>query len=110
MGFGESSGETFQHLQNGASYLKDISDELVENLKSMIELYINQESFETNRVLKILAVVTSVAVIPAAVSGMLGMNLLGVPYQARLWEVALGIGISVSFAVYSFIKLGWLKT
>jgi len=109
-GFGEGSVEAFQILQDGASYLKEISDELVENLKSIIELYINQESFETNRILKILAVVTSVAVIPAAVSGMLGMNLLGQPYQAHLWEVVLGIGISASFAIYSFIKLGWLKT
>lgn len=108
-GFTEGSEESFQLLQDDASYLKEICDGLLENLKSIIELYINQESFETNRVLKILAVITSVAVIPAAVSGLLGMNLLDVPYRADLWEVVFGIGIAVVFALYSFVKLGWLK-
>lgn len=110
IGFGLDSEEAFQVLQDEASYLNEIADGLVENLKSIIELYINQESFETNRVLKILAVITSVAVIPAAVSGLLGMNLLGIPFHAYLWEVVFVIGISVSFAIYAFVKLGWLKT
>ncbi len=110
VGFTDDSEESFQLLQDAASYLKEISDELVENLKSIIELYINQESFETNRILKILAVITSVAVVPAAVSGLLGMNLLGIPFQAYLWEVVFSIGITISFLIYAFIKLGWLKT
>lgn len=109
-GFDEEAEDSFKVLEDEASYLKEISEDLVDNLKSIIELYINQESFETNRILKILAVITSVAVIPAAVSGLLGMNLIGTPFQAHLWEIALMIGIAVTFALYSFIKLGWLKT
>ena len=110
VGFGRDSEEAFQVLQDEASYLKEVSDDIVDNLKSIIELYINQESFETNRILKILAVITSIAVIPAAVSGVLGMNLLGIPFHAYLWEVVFVIGIGISFAIYVFVKLGWLKT
>ncbi len=108
-GFNKDSEEAFELLQDGASYLKEIADGLVDSLKSIIDLYINQESFETNRILKILAVITSVAIIPAAVSGLLGMNVLGIPFQVRLWEIVFMIGIGASFAIYSFTKLGWLK-
>ncbi len=90
--------------------MKEISDDLVESLHSNIDLYINHESFETNRVLKILAVITSIAVIPAAVGGLLGMNILGEPFQAHLWEIAFPIVLTASFAIYAFVKLGWLKT
>lgn len=109
-GFTKDAEDDFQVLEGAASYLKEISEDLVENLKSIIELYINQESFETNRILKILAVITSAAVIPAAVSGLLGMNVLGLPFQAHLWEIIFTIGIGVSFLLYVFTKLGWLKT
>ncbi len=109
-GFDNRVQDQFQLLQDSASYLRELSQGLVENLKSVIELYINQESFETNRVLKILAVVTSVAVIPAVVSGLLGMNVLGEPFETHLWEIAFSIGISVAFVIYVFTKLGWLKT
>ncbi|HYB05096.1 MAG TPA: CorA family divalent cation transporter [Nitrososphaerales archaeon] len=109
-GFSKDSEDEFQLLQDSASYLREIAQGLVDNFKSIIDLYINHESFETNRVLKILAVITSVAVIPAVVSGMLGMNVLGIPFQAHLWEIAFSVGITVSFLIYAFVKLGWLKT
>jgi len=109
-GFDKRAEEQFQLLQDSASYLRELSQGLVENLKSVIELYINQESFETNRVLKILAVVTSVAVIPAVVSGMLGMNVLGQPFETHLWEIALSVAITVAFVIYAFTKLGWLRS
>lgn len=109
-GFGEDAQDAFKLLEDGASYLKEISDGLVDSLKSIIELYINQESFETNRILKILAVITSIAVIPAAVTGLLGMNVLDTPFKIHLWEIAFMIGIAACFSVYSFVKLGWLRS
>jgi Mg2+ and Co2+ transporter CorA len=73
-------------------------------------LYINQTSFETNKILKILAVVTVISVIPSAVGGLIGTNLLDVPYPAYLWQLSLVIGVSMTLVTYTFIKLGWLKT
>jgi Mg2+ and Co2+ transporter CorA len=70
----------------------------------------HQTSFETNRILKILAVITSISVIPAAVSGILGTNLLDTPYDATLWQLTFIITTSMSFATYTFVKLGWLKS
>jgi Mg2+ and Co2+ transporter CorA len=109
-GFDKNAEEAFQVLQDSAAYLNEISHDLIENLKSIIELYINQTSFETNKILKILAVVTSVSVIPSAIGGLMGMNLLDVPFPAYLWQVCFVIGVGMSLAVYTFYKLGWLKT
>ena len=108
-GFDSAAEEDFHVLQDGVSYLNEIADDLINTIRSTIDLYINQTSFETNKILKILAVITSMSVIPSAIGGLLGMNLLDVPYAASLWEVVLVLVISMSFVTYVFIKLGWLK-
>ncbi len=109
-GFNKSSEEAFYVLQEGATYLNEIADDLTANLRSIIDLYINQTSFEANRILKILAVITAISVIPSAVSGILGTNLLDTPYGATLWQLSFLITVSMSFVAYTFVKLGWLKT
>jgi Mg2+ and Co2+ transporter CorA len=109
-GFDKKAEEDFQVLQGDAQLLNEIADDLSDSLKSIIDLYINQEAFETNRMLKILAVITALAIIPAAVSGILGENLLGTPFNLQLWQVVFGMSIAMIFALYCFIKLGWLKT
>ncbi len=108
-GFDKKAEEAFQVLQDGASYINEIAHDLIENIRSIIDLYINQTSFETNRILKILAVITSISVIPSAIGGLIGMNLLDAPYGAYLWQVSFIIGINMVLAVYVFNKLGWLK-
>jgi Mg2+ and Co2+ transporter CorA len=109
-GFDKTSEESFQVLQESAEYLNEMSHDLIDNLRSIIDLYINQTSFEANKILKILAVITAISVIPSAVSGILGTNLLDVPYGATLWQLSFIITVSMSFIAYTFIKLGWLKT
>ncbi len=109
-GFDPSAEEAFHVLQDAATYLNEIADDLMGNLQSIIDLYINQTSFETNKILKVLAVITSISVIPSAIGGLMGMNMLDVPFGAYLWQVVFMTGIIMSFAVYMFYKLGWLKT
>jgi Mg2+ and Co2+ transporter CorA len=60
--------------------------------------------------LKILAVITSLSVVPSAVGGILGMNLLDTPYGGFLWQVVFIIWLVMAFALYVFVKLGWLKS
>jgi Mg2+ and Co2+ transporters len=109
-GFDKQSEEAFHLLEETAGYLNEIAHDTIDNLRSIIDLYINQTSFETNRILKILAVITAISVIPSAVSGLLGTNLLDVPYGATLWQLTFIITISMSFVTYTFVKLGWLKS
>lgn len=109
-GFNKDIEEEFRLLEETAGYLNEIAHDTIENLRSIIDLYINQTSFEANRILKILAVITAISVIPSAVSGILGTNLLDVPYGATLWQLTFLITISMSFVAYTFVKLGWLKS
>jgi Mg2+ and Co2+ transporter CorA len=109
-GFDKSSEEAFQVLQDGAEYLNEMAHDLIENLRSIIDLYINQTSFEANKILKILAVITAISVVPSAVSGLLGTNMIDAPYGATLWQLSFVIGVCVSFVAYVFVKLGWLKS
>jgi len=109
-GFNESASQSFAVLEGEASYLNETVQHLKENLRSIIDLYINRTSFETNKILKILAVITTLGVIPAIVGGLLGQNLLDVPFSAYLWQIVLLVGIGMAFVFYIFVKLGWLKT
>jgi Mg2+ and Co2+ transporter CorA len=109
-GFDKNAEEAFQVLQDSAVYLNEIAHDSIDNLRSIIDLYINQTSFEANRILKILAVITSISVIPSAVGGIMGMNLLDTPFGVYLWQLCFIIGVSMTFAMYMFYKLGWLKT
>jgi Mg2+ and Co2+ transporter CorA len=109
-GFDESSEEIFDVLRDEASHINDVVDNLKDTIRSSIDLYINRTSFETNRILKILAVITSIALIPATISGLLGENVLNQPFGVYLWQIVLLTSIVVSLVVYMFVKLGWLKT
>jgi Mg2+ and Co2+ transporter CorA len=109
-GFDKSSEESFHVMQEAASYLNEIASDLTNNLQSIINLYINQTSFETNRILKVLAVITALALIPSALGGLVGMNLLDSPFDAYLWQVVSMVAIVMVFMGYIFYKLGWLKT
>jgi Mg2+ and Co2+ transporter CorA len=109
-GFSKQSEEAFHLLEETSGYLNEIAHDAIENLRSIIDLYINQTSFEANRILKVLAVITAISVIPSAVSGILGTNLLDTPYGATLWQLTFIITITMSFVTYTFVKLGWLKS
>ena len=107
---GFDDGDEFRSLQDETNYLNDIAEDILDHLKTIIDLYINQSSFETNRILKILAVITSLAIIPSAIGGILGMNLLDMPYTFQLWQIIVIIMFAMAFTGYCFVKLGWLRT
>jgi Mg2+ and Co2+ transporter CorA len=105
-GAGDEAKQDFETLSDELSYLNEIADDVSESLKTVTEVYINQSSFETNRILKIIALITSLSVIPATVGGLLGID---GPYDFVLWQVVLVLAISMMFIAYCFAKLGWLK-
>ena len=107
--FNSQEERAFHVLQDTASYLNDLANDLMGNMQGIIDLYINQTSFDTNRILKVLAVITAISVIPSAIGGVMGMNLLDVPFDALLWQMVLVIVIIMSFLGYVVLKLGWLK-
>jgi Mg2+ and Co2+ transporter CorA len=109
-GFNQQAKDALHALQETATFLNETADDIMGNLNGTIDLYINQTSFDTNKILKILAVITAISVVPSAMGGVLGMNLLDVPFEAYLWQLVLVIGIIMLLLMYTFSKLGWLKT
>jgi Mg2+ and Co2+ transporter CorA len=106
-GIDEEAKSRFETLADETGFLSEIANDSTEQLGTIIDVYVNQSSFETNRILKILAVITAVAIIPATIGGLLGVS---GPYIFELWQIVLVVVLSMVFVTYCFLKLGWLRT
>jgi Mg2+ and Co2+ transporter CorA len=108
-GFTEKHQKIFDILVDEAEYLGETASNARDNLQSLVDLYINSSSFELNRVMRIVAVITSMAIIPTIILGALGSNLTGSPWDVSLWQVFIIVGITMSLLGWVFYRLGWLK-
>ncbi len=107
-GFSERHENIFNILAEEATYLYETASDARDNLQSLVDLYINTTSFQTNKVMRIIAVITSLGIIPA-VLGLLGSNIIGNPWDIDLWQVyALLAGILLVMG-WIFYRLGWFK-
>jgi Mg2+ and Co2+ transporter CorA len=107
-GFNEKHERLFDILMDEATYLHETAQDARENLLSLIDLYINTTSYEMNKVMRMIAVITCFGIIPA-VGGLLGSNLIGNPWGLHLWEVFAGVGVIMLGMGWVFYRLGWLK-
>ena len=57
-------------------------------------------SFQMNRLMKLLAVVTALGLIPATIGGLLGMNVLGAPWPFTLPQVIFIVVLTVVITLY----------
>jgi Mg2+ and Co2+ transporter CorA len=99
----------FGILFDESVYLSETSDTIRDNLISLIDLRINTVSVGLSRVMRILAVITSLGLIPSIISGLLGENLIDSPYRIRLSETFF-LELSIMLlAAYAFYRRGWLR-
>ena len=106
-GIDDEAKGRFETLGDETGFLSEIANDATERLGTIIDVYINQSSFETNRILKILAVITAIAIIPATIGGLLGVS---GPFIVELWQIVIVVVLSMMFVTYCFLKLGWLRT
>jgi Mg2+ and Co2+ transporter CorA len=109
-GFNQSWGEFFDILLDEASYLYESTNTAKENVLSIIDLHISRTSYETNQVMKVLAVITCLGVIPSIIGGLLGENLIDLPFPFYLWQIVAFVLMGMFFVAYIFYKLGWMKS
>jgi Mg2+ and Co2+ transporter CorA len=107
-GFSDGHEHVFDILNDEASYLHETASNARDSLLSLIDLYINTTSYETNKVMRVIAVITSLGIIPA-VMGLLGSNIIGNPWDIQLWQVFTVLGILMLAMGWVFYRLGWLK-
>jgi Mg2+ and Co2+ transporter CorA len=108
IGFNERHEKIFDILMDEAAYLHETASNARDSLLSLIDLYINTTSYETNKVMRVIAVITSLGIIPA-IMGLLGSNILGNPWNIHLWQVFSVLGVLMVALGWIFYRLGWLK-
>ncbi|OAI40045.1 hypothetical protein AYO40_05220 [Planctomycetaceae bacterium SCGC AG-212-D15] len=101
--------EIFGALSDQADYLYETADNLREGLVSLIELHLNTVSYEMNRFMRLLAVVSVCGLVPATVGGLLGMNIAGNPWPFTLGQVTFFVGLVVLGILYVFLTRGNLQ-
>jgi Mg2+ and Co2+ transporter CorA len=101
--------ELFTILHGEAEYLYETLNNVKDSLISIIELHINAVSFEMNRAMKILAVLTCLSMIPATIAGLLGENLVDQPFSITLPEIVFLVLLFMLLGLYIFWRKGWLR-
>ena len=96
-------------LAEEADYLYETIDEIREAVLSLIELHIDVAAHDTTRFMRLLAIVSTLALIPALAGGLLGMNLVDAPWTVTLGQVAFGTLILMFGVLYAFMAKGWLR-
>ncbi len=108
-GCGEEDKARFNALLDHCDYIYDAASNANENISSLIDYYINTTSFQMNRVMKVLAVLTALTVIPTVAGGLLGSNLIGNPWGITLAQLVTLVAILMLSTGWAYYKLGWLK-
>jgi len=99
----------FHRLADDATFLHEAIVALREDVLSLIDLHINVVSFDMNRIMRLLAVISALGLIPSVVGGLLGMNVAGNPWSVTLPQVAFGICFGMVLGLYFFFVKGWLR-
>ena len=114
----ESAGEAggtvntraqFAFLADQANDLYDRVDDMRETLAALVDLRLNVASFQMNKVMRLLAILTTLALIPSVAGGVLGMNLADTPWPPTLAEVSFSVAAGMAFSLYLFAVKGWLR-
>ncbi|HOI57166.1 MULTISPECIES: CorA family divalent cation transporter [unclassified Methanoculleus] len=99
----------FDALADETIYLHETAGNIREGLLSLIDVHINTVSYEMNRAMRVIAVLSALVLIPTLIGQVLGMNILETPFELYLWEVTAWTVISMLVVGWVFYRLGWLR-
>jgi Mg2+ and Co2+ transporter CorA len=108
-GLGRDQRDCLRALSEQADYLHETMEKAHEQLLTLLDLHLNIASYDVNRFMRLLAVVSSLALIPTIVGGLLGMNVAGNPWPVTLGQIAFGTFILMLCVLYAFMAKGWLR-
>jgi len=99
----------YESLSDTCDYTEEAFSQLHDTATSAIDLRLNLASFQMNRFMGLMAVVTTVAIIPATMSGMLGMNLNSGNFPVSIGNVAFWAVMAIVLVLYFLKTRGWLR-
>jgi Mg2+ and Co2+ transporter CorA len=108
-GLDEEGRELARRLAEEADYLYETVDNARESVLSLIDLHINVAAHGTNRFMRLVAIMSTLGLIPAIIGGLLGMNLIEAPWSLTLGQVAFVTLLLMLGILYTFLAKGWLK-
>ena len=108
-GLGKDGREAAGRLAEEADYLYETVDNARESVLSIIDLHINVAAHDTNRFMRLVAIVSTLGLIPAITGGLMGMNLVDSPWPVTLGQVAFITLILILGVLYAFLAKGWLR-
>lgn len=106
---GEPDRNAFLLLAEDAGDLSEAIEDVRDSLQNLVDVRLNVSSFQMNRVMRLLALLTALALIPATAGGLLGMNLQDTPWPGTLGQVSFGVGAGMALSLYLFAIKGWLR-
>ena len=114
LGINENHLRNINTLHSESKYICRTARNVKESLDSLIELHINTVSYDLNRVMKVIAVITCLAIIPSVIGGLLGVNLVmengdSIGFQLYIPEVVFLVCSLMLLGLYAFYKMGWLR-
>ena len=108
-GAGAATVAAYARFESDIDYLYDTMTNIREGVLSVIDLHLSVVSFEMNRVMRVLAVISALGLMPAIVGGLLGMNLVDAPWVITLPQIAFGVFFGMVIGLYLFVIKGWLR-
>jgi Mg2+ and Co2+ transporter CorA len=107
---GDDTGDgRIQSLIDRCSLLSDSAQHVSDSFAWMVDFYLNTTSFSMNRVMKILAVLTALTMVPTLVGGLLGMNLIDNPWPVTLLQMISVVALVMLVTAWVYYNLGWLR-
>jgi Mg2+ and Co2+ transporter CorA len=108
-GLDAAARDAIRLLAEDADFHYETLDHTREAVLSLIDLHINMASHDTNRFMRLVAIMSTLALIPAITGGLLGMNLGDSPWPVTLGQVAFITLMLMLAVLYTFLAKGWLK-
>ena len=96
-------------LADRCSQLSDNAQHVADSFAWMVDFYLNSASFSMNRVMKLLAVLTALTMVPTLVGGLLGMNLIDNPWPATLLQMVSVVALVMLVTAWVYYNIGWLR-
>jgi hypothetical protein len=105
----QGTAEVFTLMCHSTDFLYETFGELDQKAAAILDLRINLVSFEMNKFMGLLAVVTAIGLIPATFGGLLGMNVLGINFPITLPNVAFLCLMLITMTLHILWTKGWLR-
>jgi Mg2+ and Co2+ transporter CorA len=114
LGINNTYRRKFNTLHSESKYICRTARNIKEGLSSLIELHTDTVSYDMNRVMKVIAVITCLAIVPSVIGGLLGVNLLTdngavTGFHLYMPEIVFLVGSLMLLGLYAFYKMGWLR-